>query len=145
MGRTLASSAIPASPRFPPPLPARLRKPEWALLLALTAVLCCPSLPSPQPAGAIRPIDRGSVHRICSGQVVLNLGTAVKELVENSLDAGATNIGNSSSNFITSQAHRLPKHIFFLKTDCMLANLSKLSVWAKHVCSDFTPQVNKTF
>ncbi|XP_064529127.1 mismatch repair endonuclease PMS2 isoform X3 [Pseudopipra pipra] len=46
----------------------------------------------PPPAGAIRPIDRQSVHRICSGQVVLNLGTAVKELVENSLDAGATNI-----------------------------------------------------
>uniref|UniRef100_A0A663NAA3 Mismatch repair endonuclease PMS2 n=1 Tax=Athene cunicularia TaxID=194338 RepID=A0A663NAA3_ATHCN len=41
---------------------------------------------------AIKPIDRKSVHRICSGQVVLNLGTAVKELVENSLDAGATNI-----------------------------------------------------
>ncbi|NXQ29513.1 PMS2 endonuclease, partial [Alaudala cheleensis] len=54
--------------------------------------VCCPSLPSPQPAGTIRPIERGSVHRICSGQVVLNLGTAVKELVENSLDAGATNI-----------------------------------------------------
>ncbi|KFZ46917.1 Mismatch repair endonuclease PMS2, partial [Antrostomus carolinensis] len=51
-----------------------------------------PSLPSPPPAGAIRPIDRKSVHRICSGQVVLSLGTAVKELVENSLDAGATNI-----------------------------------------------------
>ncbi|NXL58891.1 PMS2 endonuclease, partial [Chordeiles acutipennis] len=50
------------------------------------------SLPSLQPAGAIKPIDRRSVHRICSGQVVLNLGTAVKELVENSLDAGATNI-----------------------------------------------------
>ncbi|NWU95485.1 PMS2 endonuclease, partial [Upupa epops] len=45
-----------------------------------------------RPAKAIRPIDRKSVHRICSGQVVLNLGTAVKELVENSLDAGATNI-----------------------------------------------------
>ncbi|KAK9825372.1 hypothetical protein WJX81_005933 [Elliptochloris bilobata] len=41
---------------------------------------------------AIKPIDRGSVHRICSGQVILDLGTAVKELVENSLDAGATNI-----------------------------------------------------
>ncbi|NXW00748.1 PMS2 endonuclease, partial [Fregetta grallaria] len=50
------------------------------------------SLSSPQPATAIKPIDRKSVHRICSGQVVLNLGTAVKELVENSLDAGATNI-----------------------------------------------------
>ncbi|NWR95428.1 PMS2 endonuclease, partial [Furnarius figulus] len=47
---------------------------------------------SPPPGAAIRPIERGSVHRICSGQVVLNLGTAVKELVENSLDAGATNI-----------------------------------------------------
>ncbi|NXG59970.1 PMS2 endonuclease, partial [Hemiprocne comata] len=53
----------------------------------------CPfSLSSLQPAKAIRPIDRKSVHQICSGQVVLNLGTAVKELVENSLDAGATNI-----------------------------------------------------
>ena len=43
--------------------------------------------------GSIQAIDRGSVHRICSGQVVLTLSTAVKELVENSLDAGATNIG----------------------------------------------------
>ncbi|NXX37814.1 PMS2 endonuclease, partial [Tricholaema leucomelas] len=50
------------------------------------------SLSSLQPAKAIKPIDPKSVHRICSGQVVLNLGTAVKELVENSLDAGATNI-----------------------------------------------------
>uniref|UniRef100_A0A8C8VEN9 PMS1 homolog 2, mismatch repair system component n=1 Tax=Pelusios castaneus TaxID=367368 RepID=A0A8C8VEN9_9SAUR len=45
-----------------------------------------------QPAKAIKPIDCKSVHQICSGQVVLNLGTAVKELVENSIDAGATNI-----------------------------------------------------
>lgn len=41
----------------------------------------------------IKAIDKASVHRITSGQVVVDLQTAVKELVENSLDAGATNIG----------------------------------------------------
>ncbi|XP_043771256.1 mismatch repair endonuclease PMS2 isoform X1 [Cervus elaphus] len=48
--------------------------------------------PSSELAKAIKPIDRKSVHQICSGQVVLGLSTAVKELVENSVDAGATSI-----------------------------------------------------
>jgi len=42
----------------------------------------------------IKPIQTATIHQICSGQVVLDLATAVKELIENSLDAGADNIGN---------------------------------------------------
>lgn len=42
---------------------------------------------------SVRPINKDCVHQICSGQVVLSLAVAIKELVENSLDAGATSIG----------------------------------------------------
>ncbi|KAK9450675.1 uncharacterized protein V1518DRAFT_411410 [Limtongia smithiae] len=41
---------------------------------------------------SILPIDKASVHRLTSGQVVIDLPTAVKELLENSLDANATSI-----------------------------------------------------
>lgn len=40
----------------------------------------------------IKPISQAVVHRISSGQVILDLRSAVKELLENSLDAGATSI-----------------------------------------------------
>lgn len=57
---------------------------------------------------AIRAIDKGVVHKICSGlrnlqlqltctslysgQVVLDVSTAVKELIENALDAGGDRV-----------------------------------------------------
>lgn len=40
----------------------------------------------------IQAIDKESIKRICSGQVVVDLATAVKEMVENSLDSGATSV-----------------------------------------------------
>ncbi|RZC52527.1 hypothetical protein C5167_020954 [Papaver somniferum] len=47
----------------------------------------------------IKPINKSVVHRICSGQVILDLSSAVNELVENSLDAGATSIEISLKDF----------------------------------------------
>ncbi|KAL4715860.1 hypothetical protein ACJJTC_014592 [Scirpophaga incertulas] len=49
----------------------------------------------------IKPINTDTVHKICSGQVVLSLAVAVKELVENALDAGATNIDIRLKNYGT--------------------------------------------
>jgi DNA mismatch repair protein PMS2 len=40
----------------------------------------------------IKAIDATSVHRICSGQVILDPSSALKELVENSIDAGASRV-----------------------------------------------------
>ena len=41
---------------------------------------------------AIHPIDKKSIHRNCSGQVIEDVPSAVKELIENSLDANSTEI-----------------------------------------------------
>ena len=67
-------------------------KPGWKCIIASLLFLVTRFFSS-ELAKAIKPIDRKSVHQICSGQVVLSLSTAVKELVENSVDASATNIG----------------------------------------------------
>lgn len=48
--------------------------------------------PAATAAVTIKAIDASAVHRIQSGQVIVNLCSVAKELVENSLDAGATSI-----------------------------------------------------
>ena len=37
----------------------------------------------------IKPIDQLSIQKICSGQVIIDLTSAIKELIENSLDSKA--------------------------------------------------------
>ena len=48
--------------------------------------------PTSELATCIKAINSDSVHKICSGQVVFNLAMAVKEIVENAIDARSTNI-----------------------------------------------------
>jgi hypothetical protein len=43
-------------------------------------------------SGRIQAVDRRTVSKICSGQVVVELSVAVKELIENAIDAGATTV-----------------------------------------------------
>jgi hypothetical protein len=45
-------------------------------------------------ATEIRPIEAESVRRIVAGQAVTDLASAVKELVDNSLDAGSKSINS---------------------------------------------------
>ncbi|XP_076172313.1 mismatch repair endonuclease PMS2 isoform X2 [Ptiloglossa arizonensis] len=47
-------------------------------------------IPTTEKSKKINVINKETVHQICSGQVILNLATTIKELVENSLDSGAT-------------------------------------------------------
>jgi DNA mismatch repair protein PMS2 len=47
----------------------------------------------------IKALDKSTIHQICSGQVIVSLANAVKELIENSLDAGAKSIEIRLKNF----------------------------------------------
>ena len=50
-------------------------------------------------SGNIKSLDSSTVHRICSGQVIINLANAVKELIENSIDEGSKTIEIRLKNY----------------------------------------------
>ena len=78
-------------------------------------------------ASTIRAIDAQSVHRITSGQVVVDLQTAVKELVENSLDAGATSIGRSILGSFFA-LHSVPQRSAFRTMDSRQSRSSTMAL-----------------
>ena len=77
--------------------------------------------------GSIKAIDGSSVHKITSGQVVVDLQTAVKEMVENSLDAGATTIGELElPPRLRPSPNSVPKRYGFVTTVSSLWRLSTM-------------------
>jgi len=102
-----------------------LTRPQTQSISQGGALGVLPLPPMTAGPGPIKAIDGSSVHKITSGQVVVDLQTAVKEMVENSLDAGATTIGEPDS-FMRSRlpSNSAPKRYGFVTT---ASNLSRLS------------------
>jgi hypothetical protein len=48
-----------------------------------------------ETSSVIRVMDNSTIHRMVAGQAVADLASAVKELVDNALDAGATRINST--------------------------------------------------
>lgn len=48
---------------------------------------------------SVKRIEGSTIHKIQSGQVIVDLCSAVKELVENAIDAESTSIGEECDDF----------------------------------------------
>lgn len=47
----------------------------------------------PNHSRSIKQMDQHTVQMLCTGQIILNVAGACKEIIENALDAKATTIG----------------------------------------------------
>ncbi|KAI9501695.1 hypothetical protein BX070DRAFT_228279 [Coemansia spiralis] len=88
--------------------------------------------------GAMKAISKETVHRLCSGQVIVDLPMAAKELLENSLDAGATHVdikmkdSGLASITVTDNGHGISEKDF--ATLCRKHWTSKISSFEDLQC-----------
>ena len=94
-GRSRAARTAAVPPAASLPSPRREAAPAAAAVAtapAAAAAAATAAAPAADGASKIRQMGGNAALRICSDQVVVDLRSALKELVENALDAGATKL-----------------------------------------------------
>ena len=67
-----------------------------------------------QPTPLIRKIGSKTAQRLVAGQAITDLSSAVKELVDNAIDAGAGRVCSESDRFLERTASLAILHLIYL-------------------------------